>query len=56
MFDNLGLALAMALNVYASTGKGLKLKLRKFWGTNSYVCRGYRGKTSRGGLFFPHHE
>ena len=30
-FNNLGLALGMALNIYTSVGKGLKLKVRKFW-------------------------
>ena len=31
-FDNLGLALCTSLKVYANVAKGLKLKLRKFWG------------------------
>ena len=30
-FNNLGLALAMALKFYTSLTKGLKLKVRKFW-------------------------
>ena len=33
-------------------------KSQKVFGANSYVCRGYKGKTGRGGLFFgsPHPE
>ena len=31
-FNNLGLALGMALKFYTSVAKGLKLKVRKFWG------------------------
>ena len=31
-FNNLGLALGMALKFYISVAKGLKLKARKFWG------------------------
>ena len=31
-FNNLGLALDMALKFYTSLVKGLKLKFRKFWG------------------------
>ena len=31
-FNNLGLALGMALKFYTSAAKGLKLKVRKFWG------------------------
>ena len=27
--------------------KGLKIKLRKFHGTNSYVCKSYRENTGR---------
>ena len=30
-FNNLGLALAMALKFYTSLRKGLKLKVRKLW-------------------------
>ena len=47
-FNNLELALGMALKVYTSVGKRLKLKVRKFLGINSYVCRSYKGKTGRG--------
>ena len=31
-FDNLGLTLDMALKFYTRVAKGLKLKVRKFWG------------------------
>ena len=31
-FNNLGLALGIALKFYTSVAKGLKLKVRKFWG------------------------
>ena len=31
-FNNLGLALGTNLKVYTSLSKGLKLKVRKFWG------------------------
>ena len=31
-FNNLGLAVGMTLEFYASVAKGLKLKVRKFWG------------------------
>ena len=52
-FNNLGLQLAMALKFYVSVAKGLKLKLGKFWGINSYVFRSYMEKTGRGGFFPP---
>ena len=42
----------MNLKFCTSVGKGLKLKVRRF-GANSYVCRSYRGKTGRRGLFAP---
>ena len=47
-FNNLGLALGIALEFYTGLGKGLKLKVRKLWGSNSYVRRSYRWKTGRG--------
>ena len=47
-FNNLGLALGIALEFFAGLAKGLKLKVRKLWGGNSYVRRSYRGKTGRG--------
>ena len=42
-FNNLVLLLGMALKLYVSVTKVLKLNVRKF---NSYVCRRYKGKTS----------
>ena len=52
-FNNLGLALGMALKFHTSEEKGLKLKARKFWGLTP-VSRSYRRKTGRGwGLFEP---
>ena len=33
--------------------KRLKLKVRKFWCANSYICRSYKGKTARGPFWFP---
>ena len=53
-FNNLELALGMALKFYTSVGKGLKLKVRTLLGIDSYVGRSYKGKTGRGiggGLF-----
>ena len=47
-FNNLGVALGTNLKFYTSLSKGSKLKVRKFWRANSYVCRSYRGKTGRG--------
>ena len=46
------LALGMALKFYTIVAKGLKLTVKKILGTNSYVCRSYRGKTGRG-TFLP---
>ena len=53
-FNNLGLALGMALKFYTSVVKGLKLKVWKFLGLFS-VCWSYRGKLVGwgGGLFDP---
>ena len=42
-FNNLGLALGMALKFYTSLAKGLKLKSESFW-ADSYVFRSYREK------------
>ena len=54
-FNNLGLALGMALKFYTSVTKGLKLKVRrKFLGLIPTVCN--RGKTGRGGPSCPHPE
>ena len=47
------LALGMTLNIYNSVAKGLKLKVRKLFGANSYVCRSYREKMIGGGFFAP---
>ena len=38
----------MALKLYTSVSKEFKLKVRKFWGANSYVCKSYMGETGRG--------
>ena len=50
-FNDLGLPQGMVLKFYARVEKGLELRVRKFLGANSYVCRNCRGKTGRGGLF-----
>ena len=44
----MGLALGMTLKFYSTVTKRLKLKVRKFLGATSNVCRSYRGKTGRG--------
>ena len=46
-FTNLGIEPGMALKLYTSVAKGLKLKVSKF-----YVYRSYRGKTGKE-VFFP---
>ena len=46
-FNNLGLAPDMALKFYTKGAKRVKTKTQKAFGANSYVCRSYRGKTSR---------
>ena len=46
-FNNLELALGMALKFCESVAKGLKLNIRKFLGIIS-VCRSSRGKTGWG--------
>ena len=46
-FYNLGLALSITSTFYRSMAKRLQLKVRKFWGGNSYVWRIYKGKTGR---------
>ena len=51
-FNNLRLILGTNLKSYSSVEKGLKLKVRKFLGANSYVCRSYKGKTGKG-VFLP---
>ena len=52
-FNNLGLALAMALKFYTSVAKGLKLKVRKFWGLISTFVEVCRWKTGRGAFYPP---
>ena len=37
----------MLSQFYANVAKGLKLKVRKVFWDNSYVCRSYRGKTDK---------
>ena len=44
------------MKFYTSVAIDLKLKMWKFWETNSYVCRSYRGKTGRGPFWPPHPE
>ena len=51
--NNFGLTPCMALKFYTGVAKGLKLKVRKFWGASSYVCRTYMGKTGRGPFWSP---
>ena len=52
-FDNLGLALGMALKFYINVTKGLKLKTRTFWGLIPIFVKVTRKKTGRG-PFCPH--
>ena len=52
-FKNLGLVLGMALKLYISVTKRLKIKVKKVWGANSYICRSCRGKTGRGDFLPP---
>ena len=50
-FNNLGLPLGMTLKFYTSVAKGLKLKLRKFWGL-SFTFEEFTGeKTGKGASF-----
>ena len=49
-FNNLGLALGMALKFYTSMAKGLKLKIDKFWGLTLAFVEVTREKLV-GGLF-----
>ena len=51
-FNNLGLALGMALTFYTSMAKGLKLKVRKFWGLIPTFVEVTGGKVV-GDLFAP---
>ena len=47
-FNNLGLAVDQKLKFYISVAKGLIVKVRQFFGANSYVCRSYRRKPDSG--------
>ena len=51
-FNNLVLALGMAIKFYTIVAKGLKLKSQKVFGADSYVCRRCRRKTGRGFFAF----
>ena len=51
----MGLALRMALKIYSSVSRRLKLKVRKFWEANSWDCWSSRGKlVGWVGKFLPH--
>ena len=39
------------MKFYISVAKKLKLKLKKFLGSNCYICRSYRWKTDSGAAF-----
>ena len=41
-FNNLGLTRDTNLKFHTSVARGLKLKVRKFWGLIPYVCLSYR--------------
>ena len=49
-FNNLGLALGANLKFYTSMAKGLKLKVRKFWGPIPTFVE-VKGEKLVGGLF-----
>ena len=53
-FNNLGMAIGIALKVYTSAPKLLKTKGQNALGANSYVCRSYKGKTGSESLFVHH--
>ena len=53
-FNNLGLALDMNLKFYTSLSKGLKLKLKKFWGLILTFVK-VTGENLVGGAFLPPH-
>ena len=53
-FNNLGLALAMALKFYTSLRKGLKLRVRKFWEPIPTFVE-VTGEKLVGGSFCPPH-
>ena len=50
-FNNLGLALGTNLKFYTSVEKGLKLKVRKFWGIIPTFVEVTGEKLIGGGLF-----
>ena len=52
-FNNLGPTLGTNSKFCNSVANWLKTKIQKVLGANSYVCRSYRGKTGRRGLFVP---
>ena len=52
-FNNLGLALGTNLKFYTSVAKGLKLKVRKFWGLIPTFVE-VTGERLVGGPFCPH--
>ena len=52
-FNNLGLALGMALDFYTSVAKGLKLKVKKFLGLIPTFAKVTEEKLA-GGAFYPH--
>ena len=49
-FNNLELALYMALKLYTSLAKKVKTKSQKVFGAKFNVCRSYSGKTGREAL------
>ena len=51
-FSNLGLAIGIALKFYTIVAKGVKLKVRKFWGLNPTFVEVTGGKLV-GDLFAP---
>ena len=52
-FNNLRLALGTNLKFYTSLLKGLKLKVRKFWGLIPTFVEGEKTGRGGGGLFAP---
>ena len=55
-FNNLGLVLGTNLNFYTRVTKGLKLKVRKFWGLIPTFVKVTEEKLVGRGLFGPHPE
>ena len=54
-FNNLGLAIGIALTFYTSVAKGLSLKVRKFWGLNPTFVEGEKlvGEGGCGAFWLP---